>query len=627
MSTLEGHPWSTTFQNFIQAPTSGQGITALPRVLEDGKGTATAFVAGTGAGGFNGWLFADLSTAASDVASSLAYYDTLANSLGLTTLAITKPGSYFLSSVVFSHVARFIQGPDVNFMSPSSLASTTFMIDVKRSRFVFDCLGTINGRRTSQSSAIAISGFHSYQNSHVTINGYGIGRATGFTYHGVWLRDGDDLVCEGMKGDDCQYDPIYFEAVTKNTYRWRASNNFIDRRAETGNAGDAGCLKAQNTSADAYSTVFMHDILFDNNTILAPTSMTNVAVEIWGGAKNAWVRGGSVVGPRLGFAVSLDHVIGGGVMGVDIRSYGSLGIESAGSSNIRIISNRLTDGASGGGGIIIDNQTVAGSTFLVAHNEIHAGATATFGIKAKGAASIWPTGIEFAHNIVTGTSSGFQALVTDGAAAKVIGGTYIASNNGLPLTIAANGKNRGEAVIIMGVTTKGVRPYYVDICSSFSIVGNVFEGVSSASAIGQLTDVANGTFAFNQINGFWNQNQLTTNSGYTTDHVLIMGQFGNANAQGFSVNQIKNTNGSWGTGDIQFKNVTGLYGPYNVVKMSASKWTSDNLLWTDGEYNGNPNGVVEGDAGSTLRDPTNGRMYFKTAGTKTASHWMTVCTS
>lgn len=236
-------PFTPTTIPELPAASSVAGTDTV--IVEQLGGTRKATVSQIVGQGVSGLVYADLNAAAADNLAALQALDVAA-----WHVAIVTPGTYRLSTWTINNLRALTIGPGVELLFVAGQSPGAAMIDVQRADFTLHLFGTLNGNRAEQANDNQKL-FHSNNYDRVKVLGYGkSGLVTGCRGHAIWLRDGDDLLIQEVRGTDCAYDPLFITAETKSIHRPLIEGCEVDRSAEGGTANGTGCIKIQYTGGE-----------------------------------------------------------------------------------------------------------------------------------------------------------------------------------------------------------------------------------------------------------------------------------------------------------------------------------------------------------------------------------------
>lgn len=627
MTTLTGRPLDDTYRDLLQVPNANDGIDTTLRAVEDGAGKPTVLLLADLAGGVKGWIYGELDAAAADNAARLAAWDTLAGAGGGTdTVAIVRPGTYTTAPVILSHIRRLVIGPGVTLRLKA--ASSGPMIDIRRHDFTLDLYGTIDGNRANQ-SANDIRLVHSYGYDRVRVSGHGLrGLVTGSRGQGVWLRDGDDLLIEGMRGTDCGLEPLVIENVTRPTMRRpRIADCLVDRTAEDFTAvptiSHTGCIKITASQPD----VVIEDGEIARCTARHAATNQNVAIEMWANSDQSmrWCRIAHCTsdGPALGIGQSIAKGAGCAIVSPVARN-AVLQLELADCDH-SAIEGGLADcnGVTGSTGATIDNAHADG--YGNKCRGLRALNFKSYGVKVVSGAGYATRShdSEITGNYLRTTHGGAVGIANDGGPDSVISANQVRLGGAACVGIIA-----GNAT---GLMCEGNAIAYHDTSTGLLVVeadgvvarGNRFRS-TSASATGMVPIALNNVTYFEvtggTMKGLQEQgvNLVSQGSGKHVDHGVVGGWSSeSANA---GINPVNQSGGTLGD-HVRTRPIQGWL-PWGIVEEAwFEKYATDldDAVWGGGYMpSGDPetwSGGILGADGSKIT--ANGTLYVKKAGTWT----------
>lgn len=610
MTALTDRSHNDTYKDLLQVSNSNAGINTTRTAIEDGEGTAGILKLSTTTYGNDGRVYVELSSASSDLAATLEALDTTA----INHLVISKPGTYNLSTWTINNLRELTIGAGVTIKATASLADGTKIIDIARADFTLHLLGTIDGNRDNQSNSV--SGIHSIGYDRVRVLGYGrAGYVTGCSYVGVWLRDGDDLLVDGVRVDDTGNNGIVLELATNDFTLLRGNINdcFVDRSADS--SITQGGIKIIKTSSDA---AVPEDCNIKNSygkLHATANAEGNVAVEIFALGNRCHII--NTVGD--GGLIALSNLsTKGQIKDCDALNFNGIGKETAGASDAEIDGGSVVGpGTSGSIGVSVDNATVSGSGHRVTNQKIE---NCQYGIYPTAGSETTQSGVVVADNVITSNVADAQGIVYIKSTRGVTKGNVITLTGSVSAglhginggTDVSNWVIHGNTITLPSGGTTGIRVVDGD--------GAVVTGNSIASPSGEATNpvlILNSSYVTFDVNytGTWTNcfQIVASGSGESHDYIRCEG----VNGPAASISVLAQSSGTLGN-NISTGVLNGPT-PYGVTQASFSrlKPSYDDCIWSGGHYGGNPDNTVDAEIGSKLTDITNGVIYVNQTGANT----------
>lgn len=593
----------------------GGQLSSTRQAVGDWSGADTILKVSLLTVGPDGRVYVQLDADEEDNSPTLEALDTTA----INHLVIVNPGTYQFSGWTINNLRELTWGSGVTLQAADALDDGTKLIDIARSDFTLHMLGTLDGNRDGQT--FDVSGIHSIGYDRVRVLGYGrAGYITGCSYIGGWLRDGDDLLLQGLRVDDTGNNGLVLELATngQTLRRGNIDDCFVDRSAD-GDTITQGAIKIIKSSADA--TVPEDCNIKNSYGKLHATANAegNVAVEIFALGNRCHII--NTVGD--GGLIALSNLsTKGQIKDCDALNFNGIGKETAGASDAEIDGGSVVGpGTAGSIGVSADNATVSGSGHRVTNQKIE---NCQYGVYATAGGSTTQSGVITEGNVIT-------SAVTDAQ-----GVTYVKSPKGVTksnvitltgsVSAGLHGINGGTDVsnwVVTGNTitlpnggTTGVRIVDGD--------GAVVTGNSYACPSGTATNPvlilnsSNVTFDVTYTGTWTNAFQIVANA-ESHDKITILGVTGPA----ASISLLEQSGGTLGN-NITTGTLNGPT-PYTVTQASFKRLKASwaDCIWGSGVMAVDPNTIpVDGEIGSMLTDATGAALYFNTDGSNTG--WGTV---
>lgn len=490
------------------------------------------------------------------------------------------PSGYtFLTGALTYNIANshIVFMPGMTFKAAAGLGNDASLLDIQADDVTLHVMGTLNGNRAAQSGATNQRIIHSYQYDRVKVLGYGkSGLVTGSTGHGIWLRDGDDLLIQEMRGTDCGYDPLYIQATTVAIRRPRIERCFVDRSAEAGTANDTGCIKIQATGTGGKC----YDPVIQDCDSIHCDGGTNVANELWaldaGGIIGGGLINNATEGPAAGIGQSIAKAVQsklqprraiGATLCLELADCvesemagGVADCENIASSTCATLDNSGTDGYGNRLHHVTAKNAAATGISVVGNNyePVIDGNTIRMSVASASAEAILNDGgidAVISHNTIRLTGASTRAIVTD-TAGQIVEGNNIVVNTGDGI-VHSNGNHT-------------------------VMRGNKLKATGTGGAAYALTDCQYCEAVYGSIEGTWTNGCNLVSSAGTLDHNIVGGWTGDGGSA--SINTVNN-GGTWGTHNRSLPidgwlPGGGEYAGFSRLAASFSNWVWDNGILT-----------------------------------------------
>lgn len=474
--------------------------------------------------------------------------DTTAISAAITAMStlgkkvLVLPSGYtFLTGPLTYNVANshIVIMPGATVKYAASQSASTSMFDITADDVTVWLFGTLDGNRDNQGSVTYQRLIHSLGYDRVRVFG---GNRAGLVKeakgYGIWLRDGDDLQVDGIRGEETDYECVLLEARTTSQYRAKIINCWGDRSAQSGVANSTGVFKI---TASGASGKWYDSEIRDCDAKMSATG-DNVAIEIWsldtGGIIGCGLINNATDGPGVGIGQSIAKGVGCKIQARRAINT-ALGLELADCIESATEGGHVDcAGLTSSIGATIDNTNVDG----------YGNAIRGVFVKNPAATGITLVGTSY-DSVVTGNrirmsaaGASLEAILNDGGQRAVI------SDNTILVSGAAT---RGIVNDVAGVV---IANNSITVSTGYGIVhlnanhviirGNHLNATGTGTAAYDLTDCQYCEATGGSIQGTWTNGCNLVSSAGTLDHNIVGGWTGVGGSA--SINTV-NGGGTWGT--------------------------------------------------------------------------------